>query len=173
MNNSIKINLIFQKYVWIITFLILGGMSIHGQAPKSSPKTQKIPKVEFVELKATVAIPFDLHNRQGGGYQLGGATAHFGKVKVTPASERPNVAIRLYQHYNSLVKIPNTSLANVSSQGVDSTYNGYSTSYVNDGPNMLKIDSSDYPGPVISQADLISMVQNGPATASVDIGVTA
>lgn len=105
-------------------------------------------KVTFVSLAATKVNDFGMRSgTQPGTFKLGGSTAHEGVVKVEPNSARDLVNLRLFQHKNTLIQIPNTNQANVPAQGADTAYNNYSGGPgSNDGADNKKLSSSDYPG---------------------------
>lgn len=104
-------------------------------------------RVTFVSLVATKLLDFGMRAGESPGtFVLGGATTHEGIVKVEPNSARDLVSLRLFQHKNTLVQIPNTNQANVPAQGADADYNNYSGGPgSNDGADNKKITCNDYP----------------------------
>jgi len=115
-------------------------------------------KAVFHSMAVRQHNPFSFYpNRPPGYYQLGGSTVHEGKVQIIPKSARDKFKIRFFQTLNSLVKVPGTSMANVPSAGIDVKYNGYSAAFTTEGDDFLKIASSDFPGPALTQSQCLSM----------------
>jgi hypothetical protein len=120
-------------------------------------------KVEFISLTSRVSIPFGYQPYYADPSKMmyAGYSDHVGKAKVTPASARSSVYLRLVQYKKSSVVFPPGWNASPS-PGPDTAYQPGNQS--EEGSDILKIISGDAPGPVGTSSQFSYCAVGGTAT---------